>query len=73
MEENQVEVPARCSKDVSFSLSIPEASIEGVAVSQENLRNNVKFGLWNISPVIVQKFKAVITITKQGSKTPIIK
>ncbi|WP_285046997.1 DUF916 and DUF3324 domain-containing protein [Lactococcus petauri] len=120
LEEEQVEVPAKSSKEVSFTLSVPEISFEGVAlggitvepiieeseekgvnsvftrtlaiqlaesktdiapqlegggitVSQENLRNNVKFGLRNISPVIVQKVKADITITKQGGKTPIVK
>lgn len=120
LEDNQVEVPAKSSQDVSFKLSIPEFPFEGVAlggitvepivneneekgvnnvftrtlaiqlteskanispklegggvtISQENLRNNVKFGLRNISPVIVQKVKADITITKQGSQTPIVK
>lgn len=43
-----------------------------VSASQENLRNNVKFELRNVTPVIIQKVKADITITKRGSKHPIL-
>ncbi|MFC0757893.1 DUF916 and DUF3324 domain-containing protein [Enterococcus faecalis] len=43
-----------------------------VKVSQENLRNNVKFELRNITPIIISNVKAEISITKQGEKTPII-
>lgn len=44
-----------------------------VRVSQENLRNNVKFELRNITPTIISKVRADIAITKKGSKNPIIK
>lgn len=43
-----------------------------VKVSQENLRNNVKFELRNITPTIISKVKAEIAITKKGNKTPLL-
>lgn len=119
VEEPQVELPPKGSKEVTLRLSIPEPPFEGIAlggitvepvienkkegisnlftrtlalqlseskenivpnleggavlVSQENLRNNVKFELRNTTPVIIPKVKAEITILKQGSKTPIVK
>lgn len=51
---------------------VPKLEGGAVLVSQENLRNNVKFELRNITPVIIPKVKAEITILKQGSKTPIV-
>lgn len=44
-----------------------------VSVSQENLRNNVKFELRNSTPIIISKVKADIEITKKRSKNPILK
>ncbi|EHB5085167.1 DUF916 and DUF3324 domain-containing protein, partial [Enterococcus faecalis] len=44
-----------------------------VRVSQENLRNNVKFELRNSTPTIISKVRADIEITKQGNKNPILK
>lgn len=41
-----------------------------VKVSQENLRNNVKFELRNITPTIISKVNAEIAITKKGNKNP---
>lgn len=43
-----------------------------VKVSQENLRNNVKFELRNITPTIISKVNAEIAITKKGNKNPIL-
>ena len=51
---------------------VPKLEGGAVLVSQENLRNNVKFELRNTTPVIIPKVKAEITILKQGSKTPIV-
>ncbi len=51
----------------------PKLEGGGVKVSQENLRNNVKFELRNITPTIISKVRADIAITKKGSKNPIIK
>lgn len=42
-----------------------------VKVSQENLRNNVKFELRNITPTIISKVNAEIAITKKGNKNPL--
>ncbi|MGC3749127.1 DUF916 and DUF3324 domain-containing protein [Enterococcus faecalis] len=44
-----------------------------VIISQENLRNNVKFELRNITPTIISKVRADIAITKKGSETTILK
>lgn len=44
-----------------------------VRVSQENLKNNVKFELRNSTPTVISKVTADIEITKQGSKNPILK
>ncbi|EOA3013197.1 DUF916 and DUF3324 domain-containing protein [Enterococcus faecalis] len=43
-----------------------------VKVSQENLRNNVKFELRNITPTIISKVNAEIAITKKGNKNPLL-
>lgn len=43
-----------------------------VKVSQENLRNNVKFELRNITPTIISKVNAEIAITKNGNKNPLL-
>ncbi|MBO6438121.1 DUF916 and DUF3324 domain-containing protein [Enterococcus faecalis] len=43
-----------------------------VKVSQENLRNNVKFELRNITPTIISKVNAEIAITKSGNKNPLL-
>ncbi|ELY8226749.1 DUF916 and DUF3324 domain-containing protein [Enterococcus faecalis] len=50
-------------------------NLEGgeVNVSQENLRNNVKFELRNSTPTIISKVRADIEITKKGSKDPVLK
>ena len=42
-----------------------------VKVSQENLRNNVKFELRNITPTIISKVNAEIAITKKENKNPL--
>ncbi|WP_317946586.1 DUF916 and DUF3324 domain-containing protein [Carnobacterium maltaromaticum] len=44
-----------------------------VIVSQENLRNNVKFELRNITPIIISKVNAEIAITKKGNKNTLLK
>lgn len=44
-----------------------------VIISQENLRNNVKFELRNITPTIISKVNAEIAITKKGNKHPFLK
>ncbi|EOH8749939.1 DUF916 and DUF3324 domain-containing protein [Enterococcus faecalis] len=50
----------------------PELYGGDVLISQENLRNNIKFELRNSTPTIISKVKAEIAITKQGDKQPII-
>lgn len=51
---------------------VPELYGGDVLISQENLRNNIKFELRNSTPTIVSKVKAEISITKQGDKQPIL-
>ncbi|HDH7119303.1 TPA: DUF916 and DUF3324 domain-containing protein [Enterococcus faecalis] len=43
-----------------------------VLISQENLRNNIKFELRNSTPTIISKVKAEIAVTKKGDKRPIL-
>lgn len=50
----------------------PKLEGGGVKVSQENLRNNVKFELRNITPAIISKVNAEIAITKNGNKPPLL-
>lgn len=50
----------------------PELKAGEVKISQENYRNNVKAELRNVSPVIISKVKADISITKKGQKEPIL-
>ncbi|EIB6116799.1 DUF916 and DUF3324 domain-containing protein [Enterococcus faecalis] len=49
----------------------PELKGGEVLISQENLRNNVKFELRNITPTIISNVKAEISIKKRGEKTSI--
>lgn len=51
---------------------VPELYGGDVLISQENLRNNIKFELRNSTPTIISKVKAEISITKQGDKQPIL-
>ncbi|MET1943967.1 DUF916 and DUF3324 domain-containing protein [Enterococcus faecalis] len=51
---------------------VPELYGGDVPISQENLRNNIKFELRNSTPTIISKVKAEIAITKQGDKQPIL-
>jgi len=50
----------------------PELYGGNVLISQENLRNNIKFELRNSTPTIISKVKAEIAITKKGDQQPII-
>lgn len=52
---------------------IPKLEGGEVIISQENLRNNVKFSLRNVTPTIISKVKADISIKKQGEKIPVLK
>ncbi|MGM0010941.1 DUF916 and DUF3324 domain-containing protein [Enterococcus sp. DIV1059_1] len=56
----------------STTAIVPELYGGEVLVSQENLRNNIKFELRNSTPTIISKVKAEIAITKQGDKQPIL-
>ncbi|EGO6697936.1 DUF916 domain-containing protein, partial [Enterococcus faecalis] len=58
---------AETSKDI-----IPKLEGGEVIISQENLRNNVKFELRNITPTIISNVNAEISIKRQGEKNPII-
>lgn len=51
---------------------VPELYGGDVLISQENLRNNIKFELRNSTPTIISKVKAEISITKQGDKQLIL-
>lgn len=51
---------------------VPELNGGDVLISQENLRNNIKFELRNSTPTIISKVKAEIAITKQGDKQSIL-
>ncbi|MGC2990832.1 DUF916 and DUF3324 domain-containing protein [Enterococcus faecalis] len=51
---------------------VPELYGGDVLISQENLRNNIKFELRNSTPTIISKVKAEIAITKKGDKQPIL-
>lgn len=51
---------------------VPKLKGGRVSVSQENLRNNVKFELQNSTPTIISKIKAEIAITKKGHKMSVL-
>ncbi|MET1943963.1 DUF916 and DUF3324 domain-containing protein [Enterococcus faecalis] len=51
---------------------VPELYGGDVLISQENLRNNIKFELRNSTPTIISKVKAEIAVTKKGDKQPIL-
>lgn len=66
------------TRTLAIQLSETNSSIKpvlkagDVVISQENLRNNIKFGLENYSPTIISKVSAEIIITKKGEKAPIL-
>ncbi|MBO0441285.1 DUF916 and DUF3324 domain-containing protein [Enterococcus sp. DIV0869a] len=51
---------------------IPKLESGAVKISQENLRNNIKFELRNTSPTIISKIKAKISIINQRDKKTVI-
>ncbi|MGM0215952.1 DUF916 and DUF3324 domain-containing protein [Enterococcus sp. AZ109] len=50
----------------------PEMDAGEVTISQDNLHNNVRFELRNVTPTLISKVKATTNITKKGSDKPIL-
>lgn len=50
----------------------PELKVGDVTISQENYRNNIKINLRNVSPIVLTKVTAKITVEKKGEKKPLI-
>lgn len=78
VEEGKESVNNVFTRTIAIQLSeatteiVPDLEEGTVSVSQENLRNNIKFELRNSTPTIISKVKAEIAITKQGDKTPVL-
>ncbi|MBO1308789.1 DUF916 and DUF3324 domain-containing protein [Enterococcus sp. 669A] len=50
----------------------PEMDAGEVTIAQDNLHNNVRFELRNVTPTLISKVKATTNITKKGSDKPIL-
>ncbi|MBC1952687.1 DUF916 and DUF3324 domain-containing protein [Listeria welshimeri] len=78
VEEGKKSVNNVFTRTIAIQLSettseiVPKLEGGKVSVSQENLRNNIKFELRNSTPIIISKVRAEIAITKQGVETPVL-